>query len=65
MDKKPFHIFSLIVWVSSFAQKNKKINKEKNKEKKRKKKERKEKWWLEWIIQVNVSTIVDAHLLGQ
>ena len=63
MDKKPFHIFSLIVWVSSFAQKNK--IKKKIKKKKRKKKERKEKWWLEWIIQVNVSTIVDAHLLGQ
>ena len=36
MDKKPFHIFSLIVWVSSFAPQKKKKKKEKKKKKKRK-----------------------------
>ena len=51
MDKKPFHIFSLIVWVSSFAPKKKikKIKKTKKikKKKEKKKKEKKSDGWNE------------------
>ena len=43
MDKKPFHIFSLIVWVSSFAPKKKIKKNKKNKENKEKKKKKKRK----------------------